>query len=255
MFRLTAEQFVQIRKNLELEQFEDAMVVHLKGYVPRSWEVLGEPGIRQCIRLGVERARVYGVNNPGLLRFYVELMFLFGSLFDTDPLYPWAGQILQDPAIESQAARIGRLYQATLVYLDAVGGTGPEVEVVILRNLQRVLSADFSQADPRFEQQLLDAVVSIQPRRCAHLGNPPLRQLLQRARAAAAGHHVATDAGIIVFTVLMFAIGHGFTEDPTFPRIGDRLRSLSIKDPSQRASHLRRRTQLFVSQALAYFER
>jgi hypothetical protein len=254
MIRVHEKQLGEVGRTLALEQFEDEMVVHLHGFSPRHAGAMGDDWIRRAIRLGIERAGVYGVTNPGLLRFYVELMFLFGGMFDTDPLHLWAGEILRDATITAEAVRIDHLYDATQRYLDATGGVGPKVALPILRHIKRVLSESLSATDPLFDQKLLDALASMQPERCAYLGEPPLRELLQRARESAAQHGVATDVGIVVFTVLMFAIGHGFTEDPTFPRIGDRLRSSSIEDPAQRALHLRKRTLIYVSRAIHHFE-
>ena len=74
-----------------LKAFEDELVRHLQDFDPKHTTVLDEDGVRQVIRLGMERAAKYGLTNRGPIRFYIELMFLFGSDFDTDPWLPWAG--------------------------------------------------------------------------------------------------------------------------------------------------------------------
>ena len=255
MIKVSDKQWRAFAQSQEHEQFETEMVTHLRGFVPRFAETLREEGLRSCIRYGIERARVYGVTNSGLLRFYIELMFLFGGLFDTDPLYPWAGQILRDPRIVDEATRVDRLYVATLTYLDATGGSGREVALRILRRLKRTLSEGPMATRPSGSpQELFDALVFIHPERCSYLGELALRRHLARAHEVAVEQEVATHMGIEVVTILMFAIGHGFMEDPTFSWIGGRLRRASFADASQRALYLRRRTEVYVNQAIEHFQ-
>jgi hypothetical protein len=101
--------------------FEDEMVEHLAEFVPKQCEVIGEQQVRKVIQLGVERARIYSLTNRGPVRFYIELMFVFGSDFDTDPLLSWAAEILGD-VLTNQMAKAGRLYEKTNDYLEKVSG-------------------------------------------------------------------------------------------------------------------------------------
>jgi hypothetical protein len=103
------------------KSFEDEMVQHLAEFVPKQCEVIGEQQVRKVIQLGVERARIYSLTNRGPVRFYIELMFVFGSDFDTDPLLSWAAEILGD-VLTNQMAKAGRLYEKTNDYLEKVSG-------------------------------------------------------------------------------------------------------------------------------------
>ena len=76
------------------KQFEAETVPHISRFAPRQFEILGEKTIGQIVSLGIERAEKYGFTNRGPVRFYIELMFMFGSDFDTDPQYPWAAELL-----------------------------------------------------------------------------------------------------------------------------------------------------------------
>ena len=105
-----------------LKAFQDELVRHLRDFDPKHTKVLGEDGVRQVIRLGMERAAKYGLTNRGPIRLYIELMFLFGSDFDTDPWLPWAGACLSDPTIIDQMDRAEVLYEEMTTYLDAVAG-------------------------------------------------------------------------------------------------------------------------------------
>lgn len=122
MLRIRAEQTRELQRQIALGQLQEDMIVHLRNFAPNDAEAIGDDGVRRAVRFGAERARVYGVTNAGLLRFHVELMFMFGGLFDTDPLLPWARGILVDPDISDEEARLRSLHDAMLVYLNAVAG-------------------------------------------------------------------------------------------------------------------------------------
>jgi hypothetical protein len=232
------------------------MVVHLQSFVPRFSEILGDAGLRRCIRFGVERARVYGIENPGFLRFYVELMFMYGGMFDTDPLVPWARRILRNPSIPNEAARVNRLYEAMLWYLEHIGGPKRSFATQALRNLQKGRFKDMPVAELRAsEQKALDALSELYPQRCAYLGEPLLRQLLQRGAEEAARHGIGTDRGIVLLTGMMFAMGHGAAEDPLLPWISTTLRDPAIKDPERRVARLEKRTQIYLDRAVEYLDR
>ncbi|WP_437498391.1 hypothetical protein [Sorangium sp. So ce1099] len=255
MIRVHERQLDEVGRTLALEQFEDEMVVHLRSFVPRHAHVIGEEWLRRSIRFGIVRAAEHGVSNPGLLRFYVELIFMFGSRFDEDPLLPWAGKILRDPGLSDEVSRIERLYQATREYLEATDRLGKSLAIPILRSLKQLSIDKISPAAHDFEQRVLDALVSADPKRCAYLGEPPLRDLARRAHEVAVQHRLAADPGAALVAGLMFFVGHGFAEDPTFPWIDATLHHPSIKDPSSRALRLRRWAELYVEKALQHFER
>jgi hypothetical protein len=255
MIRVHEKQLQEVGRALALEHFEDEMVVHLRGFVPRHAEVIGEDWLRRSIRFGVERAAGHGVTNPGLLRFYVELMFLFGGRFDEDPLFPWAGEILRDPRFADEVSRIDRLYQATRDYLVATDRWGRSLAIPMLRRIKQLRIEDISPDHPGFERRLIDALASIDPQRCAYLGDPPLDALARRAPEVAARHGLSAQPGVVVAAGLMFFVGHGFAEDPTFPWIEDTLHHPAIKDPETRARRLQKRMEIYVDKALQHFER
>ena len=254
MIRVHAPQLDEVGRALALEAFEDEMVPHLHRFSPRHAEVVGDAWLRRAARLGIERAAVHGVTNPGLLKTYVELMMMFGAAFDVDPLYPWAGEILRDPALPGEVERMKRLYQAMLGYLDAASDPQQEAPVQALRNLVAFLGEGVPPAALRDEQRAVDTLARIYPKRGAHLGEARLRELVRVGPEQAARLDVATDQGIVLVTGMLFGIGWGFAEDPLWPWIQATLRDPSIKSPERRAERLQRRTQIYLTRALRYLE-
>jgi hypothetical protein len=254
MIRVQDRQMDAIGKAVALEQFEDEMVVHLHGFAAKHAEAIGDDWVRRAIRLGIERASVYGVTNPGLLKFYVELMFMFGGMFDTDPLQPWAGRILRDASIPDEATRMDRLYDATLEYVDTVDGPERDYSLQALRNVKRILREDTPAAELVAPERALDLMARIYPERCAHLGEAPLLGLVHRSAELAQSHRMGTDRGAILVIGMAFAMGHGFAEDPLYPWVGSTLRNPTISTAERRVDRLERRLSIYLDRALAYFE-
>src|SRR3982751_6102142 len=90
--------------------FEQTLFEHIKTIAPRHVEVLGDVAAREVVMGGIERAKGHGFIKRGPVRFFVEMMFLFGSEFDTDPLLPWADGVLTNPSIKDEVERADILH-------------------------------------------------------------------------------------------------------------------------------------------------
>jgi len=91
--------------------FENRMVLHLRRFFPQHCEALGEDGIRETIRHGIERARSYAIVAERDVCKYIDLMFGFDRDFDTDEGLPWARKILTDDAIGDSTVRTNALFR------------------------------------------------------------------------------------------------------------------------------------------------
>jgi hypothetical protein len=255
MIRVHDKQLDEVARALAMEQLEDDMIAHLREFSPHHAAVIGDGWLRRAVRLGVERAAAYGVTDPGLLRFYVEMMFLFGGMFDTDPLLPWAGAILRDPGLGDEAARISRLHKAMLAYLADVDGPDRSASLAALRELRQVLGEHIPAAGLLDEETAIATMTRIHPQLCAYVGEPVLRQLVRRGPETAARLGMATDEGLVLVTGMTLALGHGFPDDPLFPWIRATLCDPSLDSPAVRVARLWKRAETYLHQALSHYER
>ena len=120
-WRIRKGQMVAIGRAIGIEEFEVRMAQRLREFAPYSLSI-GERQVRRVIRLGVERAKPYGITNPGLLRLYVDMMAMYGSFFDADPFLPWAGKALRDESVLDARARMDWLHATMLQYFGEVSG-------------------------------------------------------------------------------------------------------------------------------------
>lgn len=94
-----------------LDQFADEMVGHLRKFFPAACDSLGETGVNETIQYGISKAGKYGIEIHRDICRFIDLMFVFGRDFDTNPEVPWASRILNDPAITDADTRIDRLLE------------------------------------------------------------------------------------------------------------------------------------------------
>ena len=109
MFKMRREQMDAFREEA-LREFEDWVAGHVERCLPERWAALGEGGVREVIRLGVERAAEYGIVAERDVCKFVDLMLVFGVDFDRER--GWAREIL---AVKGDPfARMRRLHARAL---------------------------------------------------------------------------------------------------------------------------------------------
>ncbi|MDT8303022.1 MAG: hypothetical protein RQ760_16195, partial [Sedimentisphaerales bacterium] len=207
MLKIRKEQYEELGK-ISLKKFEDSMVEHIKEFFPENYDALGEPVVRNVIKYGVDRAEAHGFETEPDVNMYIDLMFLLGSHFDTDPQLPWAAAILEDETIADSAIRVEKLYDQADEYLDRVEGPDDE-------HLTNALD-EFS--DISFEELLLTRSEDIQnitmsllrriwPEKCQVVGHAALRNLIRYGEESTQRHRITSQRGVVLYTVLMFMLG------------------------------------------------
>lgn len=251
MLTVRSEQMMAMAEAIAIERFEPHMIRRLRTLFPEHTSALRKSGVRRCVRLGIQRARVYGITNPRQLQFYIVLMFLFGSRFDTDPLYPWAARILHEDLPLDVPTRIGRLQSATLDYLSIVHGPdGSFVTTALDRLLHVELNSLPHSLERRFERDAIDLLERIHPQRHAYLGDGPILQMLRRSRDMAKQLNLDTPEGIVLTAGLMLTVGHGWSQDPLYPWLSSDLERR--ESPAQRVNRLHRRVMRYLRLVLDY---
>jgi len=224
----------------QLRKFEDEIVEHLKEFAPRHWNMIGERIGREAIRFGIKQAEKYGFTNRGPVRFYIEMMFLFGSFFDTDPQYPWIAEVLND--LEHQMIRADRLYDRLKDYWARVAGFENSFTLTALNKLSQARVEDYV-ADP--SEPLcgcfLAALRDIYPQKCEYMGEVPLRALLGRTFELADRHGFKSSEEFFLLTVLTFFFGHQCAHDPLQIQIRKMYADTKRSEIAERCLELRRK--------------
>ncbi|MGD0507766.1 MAG: hypothetical protein ABSA27_08215 [Terriglobales bacterium] len=250
MLTMRPEQ-VEAFRQYHLQKFEDEMVEHLKKFAPQRCKVAGEAAVREVIRIGIENAKKYGLTNRGPVRFYIELMFAFGSYFDTDPQYPWAGTVLSNPEQLDQMVRADRLWNQAREYLAEVSGPKHEHMQAALQRLKESRPEDFIRPGEPLDESLLLTLPGIFPQRCDYLGETALRDLVRKGLDLAHSYEFETDTGKVVVVALALAVGHRFADDPLWGWAKRRMDTSRFPDPEIREEKLHSAAKIYLEHALA----
>jgi hypothetical protein len=253
MLRVRDEQ-MKVFEKVALRNFEDEMVQHLKQFTPRHSEIIAEQGVRRVVEIGIERAKGYGLTNRGPMRFYIELMFMLGNDFDTDPQYPWAGEILNHPENADQMERADSLYNKMMEYIQRVAGFENRYEKEALRRVIQMRFEDFAISAENFKPEILMHLNRICPQKCKYIGELAINALLKRGRELAEIHVISSAAVPALFVGLMFIFGHNCFTDP-HPWIAGTLSNASVADTNKRIERPFSKTMTYLSSALSLMEK
>lgn len=230
-----------------LRAFEDEMLDHLRRFSPSHCQGIGEESVRRVIRLGIERAATHGFTLRGPVRLYIELMFLFGSHFDTDPqLPPAARALLQDGAGEEQMTRADALHRLTLEYNERVAGPGNSYARRALQSFRAVTTAPLPFGEENLVGGLVDLMWTVYPERCAYVGEDTLRVLIDEAQTAARHHALTGVRGVTLCCLMMFELGHGVLDDPLYPWVSRTLDDSADASADERTVRLEHKTVTYL---------
>jgi hypothetical protein len=214
-----------------LAQFEERMLGYLAESFPRQSALLGRDRMRRIVALGRRRSAEYGLETEREIYFYLTLMLMLGSWFDEDPQLPWCAARLTDRSILHPPARLNRLHNETMEYLDRVAGENNEHLVLALVRI-RVFdpaSADEIPAE-RFEEEMVKTLSGFYPEKAAHQSLEATRGVVRNAAALAARSGLVSQKAVCLLAGLAFMLGSGFHRDPQFPWAEDALPPEGLAD-------------------------
>lgn len=236
------------------DRFVNEAAAHITQFAPKHAEVLGPKGTSNTARIGIDRARQYGFVHPGPVHFFLDLMYILGSEFDTDPQYPWAAQILKDSTIPGEMPRADRLHERCVKYLDTVAGPNNEYALAALRRIKTIQPGTFGGNARESNARMASALKSMYPQKVEYLGNNELNALIGRATGRANARALTSQAAAILFTALEFTLGHAFERDPLYPWIASTLDNPDLTNQEDKIRLLHRKIMAYVDNAVTYLE-
>jgi hypothetical protein len=243
MVIIRAEQ-MNVFEQVALGRFEDEMVAHSKDFAPRVCDGIEDEQLRLVIHRAIQRANAYNLTSRGPVRLFIEMVFLFGSSFDTDPQYSWAAKILH--ATDDQRRRAEQLFAEVLAYQQMVDGPDAARTPEALRDLSALAWLPGTFASDDFVTGMRQILTRVFPRKAAYIGEEGLTTLIHEAITEARKYCFSTVREIALVTVLMLTFGHGCTTDLLWPWIAQTLQDEQISEPSARAKRLEQRALTFV---------
>lgn len=246
MFKIRREQ-LQTFGQAASEDFEERALPFVKEFFPKHTALLGEEGARKVIRHSMARGATHGLTTERDLRLYLSLMCMLGSSFDSDPQMPWAAARLNEAPGRVDAARMERLYEKAMEYLDHVARDYQDI-LGGLANTRLMAALEETRHEPdgllepmsldEFWERMLRRATRAFPARCAFVGDAALRAVIQQGMGAAKRFGLTTARSVAVYLALVFVLGIGFANDPLVPWAGPILEGGSAADQHQRVDQL-----------------
>jgi hypothetical protein len=108
----------------ELVEKRDDLETHiLAGFkinFPQKCKYLGDRTLSQIVHSAAESIKKFSVPSDTGMVVFAHFMFMLGSGFTDDPLYPWSQNTLSDEAIADPLERIKRLHREGITYFTNV---------------------------------------------------------------------------------------------------------------------------------------
>jgi hypothetical protein len=231
------------------EQFEEEMMAHSKDFSPRLCEVIGDVQLRLAVHSAIARAVDYGFTNRGPIRLFVEMMFLCGSSFDTDPQYSPVGEALRSDG--DQMLRAQQIHDLHNTYLENVSGVGAVNVHRALRALLTFVRAPLSVSADDLQAGMMREMQHIFPEKTAFVPAQGLSALIDEGTAEARHYRFEGVRPGVLLVVLKFAFGHGCTDDPLYPWIARTLKDQRIVSPEARAVRLEKKAVTWLKHVIA----
>jgi hypothetical protein len=228
--------------------FVREMVEHVKSTFPKHAASIGNDKVQEVVDLGIDRAARYGLTQRGPVRFYIEMMCIFGCDFDTDRQLPWAEAVLTNENIPTQMERADTLFDKMIEYDNVVTGPGKTNYRQALGRLNKI-SLDDGSLVGNFKTKVLTGLERIYPEKFSYIGVDGAERLIIEAKEIADDHSISSKNGIALFAALAFMLGHGFAHDPFFPWISKELEK-EAAEPDERADRIQTKLKLYLDTAL-----
>jgi hypothetical protein len=229
-----------------LARFEQELAEHALRFAPRHATSLGDLQLQLCVHTAVSRARERGFALRGAVRLWVELTFMFGIDFDSDPqLYTFVN-ILGSSAARDYADQLSiasNLRLGAIDFAERVAGSDGGLERAAV---ERVRSLSLDDLSVRSEEAMIGLLGRIYPEKAGASGMSALQQIIKEARARSNTHGLDNPAVPMTITLLSFAFGHGCIADPLFPCIAETLLHSEL-DARARIERVRRKALRFIS--------
>lgn len=229
-------------------RFEDEMVEHSKNFASPLCEVIGDEQLRFALRAAMTRADSYGFTNRGPIRLFIEMMFLCGSAFDTDPQYPAIAKVLRSPA--DQMERAEQIHQGFLDYLEKVSGPRAENVHKALKDTLAFARAPITFSND-FASDMIREMKRIFPQKADYVGEPGMRALIDEGINEAREYRFPSTRQTMLLVILKYAFGHGCTNDPLYPWISRTLKDEKIVDPAARGARLEKKSLTWLEHVVA----
>lgn len=234
-----------------LRNFEDSMVDHVKEFFPNHYRVAGGEVVLNVVRYGIKRAETYEFTSERNVCLYITVMFMLGSNFDKDFMFPWAVDILEKEDVAGPSERADELADKALDYMKEIGG--PENKYInrAFLTLRKELPYFKKKQDiDNFDQYMKEKLKMIYHMKYETLGEDIVQRLINEGINMASKYKISEKRGHALCVLMMFFMVSPIDNEPFLPWIKAILEDESLVDQTERIDHLYEETITYTEKWL-----
>ena len=211
------DQQLKILEPYAYENYITELVEHCDKKFPHLRKTMGEEKLRQTLRQSVEKAKKNGFTQRGPVRFYIEMLIIFGWDFESDPQYPWIKESLQNNQDLSNFDASMELYREVDKYLDNIYGENNKHLVAVADKLQQLTLDNAKVTEKHFMQDILTLLEEIYPQKYHLAEREQLKKLVEKGIQKSRNDYQFEQLNHIGLVILlMFSFGHEFDHNPFY---------------------------------------
>jgi len=230
---------LEVFKHSALNNFKASLLEYIKKYFPNHWQIVGQKQLSKVIKLGIDQANSYGLKSKREIYMYVSLMLYLGSFFDTDIQMDWAEKILNDQSIKNSFVKSRILYDRAEKYMASVYGVDHKYLKAALNRLIKDIKVYTSNYNDYYlERYLHKFFMWFYPEKYNAVGQKKLNEIIVQSTNHTRKYDIKNRRGIIIYSSMMYLLGHHFDKDPQFSWAGNILNNKTILDENLRTEQL-----------------
>ena len=232
------------------ESFIEELLPYFKEKDAFHSAAIGDNGLRDVIRLGIERASLHGLTRKSPVKLYIHMMLYLGSYFDDDPLLPWVQDILKsDNFDEAQAEKANELRSGFIEYLEEISGKNGEHLQSFMKTCQAKLDEENSQIS---NNDAVSFIKSGYPQKFQHVGSDLMSRLVDHSEQFCRANDLSEGRSVLSLSCLRLVYGTRMLEDPLFPWMKKVFEADAAKTKKDELFH--KVTKKFLSTVVQYVE-
>ena len=202
---------VNMLKKVSTENYISEITEHCGIMFPLLIHLQMKGDFRSCIQQSIVLAKKAGYTQRGPVRLYIDLMIIFGTNFDRDPLFQWLK--MEERETFPQIERSVNLYTLLNDYIVKVYGENGCFFKESIEKLKNFSVKDFSVKLSYSNAELHKLLMGIYPQRYDFSGYNAVNNLIAVLGEACERYKIKRLDYRLYLAVIMFLFGCSFEQD------------------------------------------
>ncbi|WP_275360824.1 hypothetical protein [Xenorhabdus bovienii] len=216
------DQWNMLKKH-SFNAYIDELVAHCNESYPYLEIKLGKDELRKALKDAVEKAKNDGFDQRGAVQFYIDMLILFGTEFQTDPQYTWIKTNLDNHSHLGQLEKTSLLYHEVTRYFNEVHGEQDKHLKTSILKFQNINIERLNVQWNTYESNVDALLKSLYPQKHQYIKQNDIKKLIQFGVEKSDQYGIKNSNCSAFLTLIMFLLGHKFDQDVFLSHLNMRL--------------------------------